>query len=637
MMGLSKEEWKEAEKYGIPPQKEEVELWESEELVPDSELMIFFDVKLCLSLLHMQRVREGVVHLVYPSTISHIPVRCIERVENYHTGKVVWERDPGPPTTEDGPRFYFQTQLPPHQRSGRYPDGESRQGAAPAAKVNSVLDEDWEVAYTNSPTWCETWEQATDITRGWPRGYQIHRKKLYREGKLCVPEENVLELVRAYHFLNGHPGIERLVKGLYARYNFPEPVPDCNVRESAIAVKRGCVICQVSEPPNWATKGKYESTPIPEAPFQSVSVDIFSMPEVSWRENTFDCVVICVDRHSGWMIAQPTTALGLTSEKCAHLLLEGGWDQFGIPSTVTSDQGPQFASAWFQTMSARLGLHETFSQAYHPQANGRAEVAGKQFKDLLRKLHAEDEINWVEAIPRALRLIHDRVGEAGLSPYQILMGRERPLAGLPYTSNRECPEAHEYFDHIQEIDKQVAKRLEATHAAAQQRHNSKIRVRPPFQIGDTVWVKKPPQLGGAKLQTYWVGPTTIISRAGDSSFEILTPDGYQQGVHASQLKHFYDDVLEGGVPLHFYRPHYREGPPPDPRVLCILSHRIADNGTPSFLVRWVGALAEQDSWIELQEFIRLQDTQWVTYCQEQGIASIPVGAMAQVPTVHPSL
>ncbi len=70
-------------------------------------------------------------------------------------------------------------------------------------------------------------------------------------------------------------------------------------------------------------------------------------------------------------------------------------------------------------MCVRLGIREAFSQAYHPQANGRAEVAGQQLIGLLRKLHAEEEINWVEALPRALLYLHDRVGEGGLSPYKI--------------------------------------------------------------------------------------------------------------------------------------------------------------------------------------------------------------------------
>jgi hypothetical protein len=101
-------------------------------------------------------------------------------------------------------------------------------------------------------------------------------------------------------------------------------------------------------PPNWAGKGKYEMTPIPDAPLISVCVDIFSLPEVEWGDNIYDAAVLCVDRHSGWMIAQPTQHKGLTAEKCAHLLLDGGWTHFGVPSVVTSDQGPQFAGQWFK-------------------------------------------------------------------------------------------------------------------------------------------------------------------------------------------------------------------------------------------------------------------------------------------------
>ena len=71
----------------------------------------------------------------------------------------------------------------------------------------------------------------------------------------------------------------------------------------ATRVKRGCVVCQACEHPNWAIKGRYEMTPIPPAPFISVCVDIFSLPEVNWQENTYDALVLCVDRHSGWMIA----------------------------------------------------------------------------------------------------------------------------------------------------------------------------------------------------------------------------------------------------------------------------------------------------------------------------------------------
>ena len=118
-------------------------------------------------------------------------------------------------------------------------------------------------------------------------------------------------------------------------------------------VKRGCHVCQVSEHPNWANKGKYIMTPIPEAPFLSVCLDVFAMPCVEWQGHTYDCAIICVDRHSGWIIAKPAQYVGLTAEKVAHALLDGSWDYFGIPATITSDQGPRFIGAWFQTMCGR--------------------------------------------------------------------------------------------------------------------------------------------------------------------------------------------------------------------------------------------------------------------------------------------
>ncbi len=144
---------------------------------------------------------------------------------------------------------------------------------------------------------------------------------------------------------------------------------------------------------------------------------------------------------------------------------------------------------------------------------------------LLRKLHAEEGINWEEALPRALRHIHDRLGEDGLSPYKIFMSRDRPLPVILYSPERNCLEALNYFDHIEKIDKLVAANLNLGHQQTQDRHNSQIKSRTNFQVGDMVWLMNPKPAGGHKLQTYWLGPTTISSRSGKNSFTIITKEG----------------------------------------------------------------------------------------------------------------
>ena len=43
----------------------------------------------------------------------------------------------------------------------------------------------------------------------------------------------------------------------------------------------------------------------PEAPMRSVANDVFAMPEVTVEGETYDCVILAVDRHSGYIVAVP--------------------------------------------------------------------------------------------------------------------------------------------------------------------------------------------------------------------------------------------------------------------------------------------------------------------------------------------
>ncbi len=69
-----------------------------------------------------------------------------------------------------------------------------------------------------SHTWSPIMEQIaqsinadTDI-QGWPEGFRLIGRNLNKGGKLCVPEEYVREIVRDYHFLNGHIGVRNCSK-----------------------------------------------------------------------------------------------------------------------------------------------------------------------------------------------------------------------------------------------------------------------------------------------------------------------------------------------------------------------------------------------------------------------------------------
>jgi hypothetical protein len=353
-------------------------------------------------------------------------------------------------------------------------------------------------------------------------------------------------------------------------------------------------------------------TPIPPRLFFSVSIDIFSLPSTVWEGQEFDCVVLCVDRLSGWMVAKPSQKLGLTSEKAAHLMMDDGWNIFGVPSIVTSDQGPQFAGMWWKTMCQRLGVRQAFSQAHRPQANGRAEVAGRQLITILRKLHAERAINWVEAMPHALRLIHDSEGPSGMSPYQIVFGRDRNLGGLPKKHPDEAEAAVEFLDRMRTLDEEVANILNDLHNKEKEKVNQDRRSGHDFQVGQLVWVVRPKPLGGHKLQTWWVGPFPIKERRGMSSFAVEFAPGNLLEVHVDQLKPWKGGAFQGdGIPMS-----YRHMDPPHVlpmKVSKVLAHRDVD-GDCEFLVRWEGTTAACDSWEPSKRFLHIHSPVWQEYC-----------------------
>ena len=64
-----------------------------------------------------------------------------------------------------------------------------------------------------------------------------------------------------------------------------------------------------------------------------------------------------------------------------------------------------------------------YAQAYHHQANGRAEVAGRELKKILGKMTEEETANWVEMLPVVRQHMHDVPGPTGLTPYEIVLAR----------------------------------------------------------------------------------------------------------------------------------------------------------------------------------------------------------------------
>ena len=361
-------------------------------------------------------------------------------------------------------------------------------------------------------------------------------------------------------------------------------------------------------------------TPIPSSIMTSVAIDILYLPTVRLHGVVYDGVVVCVDRHSGWIVAVPVLIKGLTGAKVAQEMLKSMWNLFGVPQVITSDRGSHFVSAWFNTICAGLGIRHAYTHAYYHRAARRVDVANQQLWEVLRTLHAEESINWVESLPAVLRHIHDAPGETGLSPYEILFGRHRSLGYLPYQTELENLDAQEFFQNAKETDRKVARILNEIHAKRAERENADKGKAPIFSVGDKVWYRRPEDTA-TKIHSRWIGPGVVKQRKGLHSYEIQIGERSTMDAQVSWLKPYVPDEFSG-VPETLY--YHRRTPMDDEAhedewvVESILDHKITGN-VPKFLVHWKGFEKGDAKWEPANHFFMRYSAPVIEYCKKKGL------------------
>ena len=207
-------------------------------------------------------------------------------------------------------------------------------------------------------------------------------------------------------------------------------------------------------------------------------------------------------------------------------------------------------------MCASHGVRTAYAQAYHHNANGRAEVAGQQVIRKLSKLITvpqEPGISGVELLPKALRLIHDTPGPTGLTPYEIVLGRHRPMAGLPYEIPKKAVDAMVWLDKQETMRVITAERAETLQEKRVAYENKRRLEPPPLTVGSKVWYRPEPRPGRDKLEATWKGPEVVLERVGNHSYVVEVKQGRRQHAHRTQLRpHQEDEFCGDQFPLFYF-------------------------------------------------------------------------------------
>jgi transposase InsO family protein len=135
---------------------------------------------------------------------------------------------------------------------------------------------------------------------------------------------------------------------------------------------------------------------------------------------------VAIDYFMKWMEAMPMR--NMTHKDVINFVLEHIVHRFGIPNSLTTDQGVSFISHQFKEFAGSLRIMLLNSSPYYAQANGQAESSNKTLIKLIKKKIEEKPWRCHEVLLEALWTYRmAKHGVTKVTPFELVYYQEAML------------------------------------------------------------------------------------------------------------------------------------------------------------------------------------------------------------------
>ena len=185
---------------------------------------------------------------------------------------------------------------------------------------------------------------------------------------------------------------------------------------------RRCLKCQVRKTSRQTVRWPVLPIPLPNSPGVALSVDYFGPLPMTARGNLY--ILFFTDRFSRRADMFAVTTAELTAEGTASILVNHFIPLWRFPSTLLSDNGPQFCALLATVVYKLLGIHKLTMSAYHPSGNGGVELVNHTMEQMLAMVCNEHQNDWDVHLPHVEYAYNNSVSAAtGLAPNKVHVGR----------------------------------------------------------------------------------------------------------------------------------------------------------------------------------------------------------------------
>jgi len=239
----------------------------------------------------------------------------------------------------------------------------------------------------------------------------------YYRGKLYVPHTCIQHVLSALHddmYSGMHLGVKKTLSKVGEKFYWP------TWRKDTIQYVSTCEICQKAKPSN-VRYGLLSPLPVPDKPFQSITMDFIVSLPVSGKQK-YDAILTVVDRLSKFCLLFPCHT-DITGLETARLLHSHVFNRYGFPEVIVSDRDPKFTSAFYTEWCRILRIRQNLSTAFHPETDGQSERFNRTLQQVLRCYCSEDHSCWSDVLPAVEFAINAAPNQTTtVAPFMALFG-----------------------------------------------------------------------------------------------------------------------------------------------------------------------------------------------------------------------
>jgi len=358
--------------------------------------------------------------------------------------------------------------------------------------------------------------------------------------RVWIPQSLVQTVMSHFHTTSGHLGIRKTFGKIEQRAYWK------NLRRNVQELVKNCLECQMAKRPRLPPVPATSYTP--DAPWSVISIDLMGPYAKGANQNTY--LLVIVDYFTKYVELFP-----LRQAK-ALKITEKLWEvccRWGVPNSIVSDNGPQFASKVYQDFCEMVGMKCLYISPYHPQAN-IVERYNQVVKSIIVATISKCR-DWDRRIHDIAFTMRTSISDStGYTPAYLNTGREFRVPfdnaiGLEHSSH----DLKAFAKKLSTIHNVARDEIENAQSKYLHYYNRKAKSHE-YEVGSKVWLKTHFLSDASKgftaaLAKKREGPYFISNVVAKNVYDLVSCEDANmrvKRVHANELSPFFSSAKQSG-------------------------------------------------------------------------------------------